>query len=92
MASENNKAIEETRKRNDKAMTEKADLESNIIFFPRINKKYFNELENSSVQVASIHIKPKGLNNAKHQMQQENAHMMEHPGQFEIIEAKLQYE
>ena len=51
-----------------------------------------NELENSSGQVASFHIKLKGLNNTNHQMQQYYKHLVERPGQFEILEAKLRDE
>ena len=56
------------RNKNDKAMIEKADLEIRLKRFFWINKKDFNKLENSSGQVASFHIKLKGLNNANHQM------------------------
>ena len=92
MASENIKATEDMRKKNEKAMTEKAGLESRLKCFHWINEKAFNKLENSSGQVASFHINIKGLNNAKHQMQQENAHLIEHLSHFEILEAKLQNE
>ena len=66
MASKNIKAIEEMRKKNDKATTEKADLESKVKRFSWINEKTLNELENSSGQVASLHKKFKVLNNANH--------------------------
>ena len=48
-----------------------------------------NNLENILGQKASFNIKHKGLNNANHQLQQENAHMMERLGQFEISKIKL---
>ena len=48
-----------------------------------------NKIENSSGQVDDFHINIKGLKYANHQMQQENAHMMERLGQFEIFESKL---
>ena len=92
MDSENIKAIEEMRNKNDKAMTEKADLESKLKRFRWINEKALNKLENSSGQVASFHIKLKGLNNYNHQFQQENAYLMERLGQFLIREAKLRDE
>ena len=68
MASENIKSTEEMRKKNDKAMIEKTGLESKLNFFCWINKKALNKLENSSGQVAFLHIKLKGLNNTNHQM------------------------
>ena len=77
------------RKKNDKSMAEKADLEIKINRFCWINEKSLNEIENSSCQIASFHIKPKVLKNANHQMQQENTHLMEHLGQSEILEANL---
>ena len=77
------------RNKNDKAMIEKADLEIRLKRFFWINKKDFNKLENSSGQVASFHIKLKGLNNANHHMQQENTHLTEHISQFEMLESKL---
>ena len=70
MDSENIKSIEETRKKIEKAMAEKADLESQRNIFRSINEKYLNKFANSSGQVASFHIKPKGMSNAYHQMQQ----------------------
>ena len=45
MALKKIKAIEDMMKRNDKAMTEKADLERNLKCFCWINKKYLNDLE-----------------------------------------------
>ena len=80
MDSEKIKAIEEMRKKNDKAITEKADIESKLKRFRLINKKALNKLENSWGQLAYIHVKLKGLNNSNHQMQQENVHLMERPG------------
>ena len=68
MASENIRAIEEMRKKNDKAMTENSDLQSKLNFFCLINERALNNIENSSGQVASFRIKLKGLNNANHQM------------------------
>ena len=64
-------------------MKEKSDIEIKIKLFLWINDKYFNELENSSGQVASLHIKTKVPN---------NAHMTERLGKFEILEAKLRDE
>ena len=92
MASEKIKAIEKMRRKNDKAMTEKADIECNIKHFCWINKNSLNNLENISVQITSFHIKLKGLNNTNHQMQQENAQLLECLGKFEIIEEKLRGE
>ena len=71
MASENIKAVEEMRKKNDKYMTENVDVEIKLKHFRWINEKYLNELENISGQVASFHMKVKGLKNANHQMHQE---------------------
>ena len=65
---ENIKAIEETSKKNDKATKEKDDLASKIIPFHWINKKYLNNIENSSGQVPSFQINLKGLNNENHHM------------------------
>ena len=70
ISSERIKDTEDMRKRNDKTMTENADIESNLIRFRWTNEKYLNKLGNSSGQVASFHIKLKGLNNENHQMQQ----------------------
>ena len=70
ISSESIKDTEDMRKRNDKTMTENADLESNLIRFRWANEKYLNKLGNSSGQVDSFHIKLKGLNNENHQMQQ----------------------
>ena len=50
------------------------------------------KLENSSGQVDSLYIKIKVLNNSNNQMQQENAHLMEHLSQFEILVEELQDE
>ena len=71
MAPEKIKSIEEMRKKNDKYMTGKADLEIKLKHFRWINEKALNELENVSGEVASFHFKSKGLNNANHQTQQE---------------------
>ena len=57
-------------------MTEKANLDSNLERLHWINEKALSKIENSSYQVASFHIKLKLLNNANHQMQQENEHLM----------------
>ena len=73
-------------------MAEKYDIECKIKRFRWINEKYMNELENSSGQLASFYIKLKVLKNSKHQMKKENAHMMESPGMFEILESKLRDE
>ena len=89
MAAENIKATEEMNKKNDKAMTEKAGLERKLNSFCWVDEKSLNKLVNSSVQVSYFHIKLKSLNNANHHMQQENAHMMERFGQFEIFEENL---
>ena len=51
-----------------------------------------NKLENNSGQVASFDIKTKDPNNANNHMQQENEHMLEQLGHFEILEAKLRDE
>ena len=66
MASENVKVNDYMRKKNEKAMTENVDLESKLERFCWINEKDLNKLENSSGQVASFHIKLKGLNNYNH--------------------------
>ena len=63
-------------------MTGKADIEIKKNHFCWINDKALNKLENSSSQVDSFYTKIKGLNNSNHQMQQENAHMMEELVQF----------
>ena len=57
-------------------MTEKANLDSNLERLHWINEKASSKIENISYQVASFHIKLKLLNNANHQMQQENEHLM----------------
>ena len=64
------------RKKNDKAMTEKDDIEIKLERFCWINETGLNKLENSPGQVASFHIKLKVLDNSNHQMQQENSHLM----------------
>ena len=66
MASENIESIDDIKKKNDKSMTEKADIESKLNRFFWINKKALNEFENISGQEASLHIKIKGLNNSNH--------------------------
>ena len=48
MASEKIKSIEDTRKKNDKAMTEKSYLERKLKRFRWINDKSSNDIENSS--------------------------------------------
>ena len=53
MASENIKSIEDMRKKNDKAITNKADLDSKLKSFCWINEKYLNKLENSLCKLAS---------------------------------------
>ena len=92
MASENIKSIEDMRKKNDKDITEKADIESKLRSFCWINDEDLNNLENILGQVYSSHIKTKGLKISNNQMQQENSHMMEKLGHFEILEEKLRYE
>ena len=82
MAPENIKSIMETRKKNQRSLTEKDYVERKLEGFFWINEKFLNELENSPGQVASFHIKHKGLNNSNHQIQQENSHLMERLGQF----------
>ena len=64
------------RKKNEKAMTGKAYLESKLKSFLWINEKSLNDLGNISGQVSSFRIKLTGLNNANHQIQQENSHLM----------------
>ena len=71
MASENIKDTEEKRKKNDKVMIGKADIEIKIKHSCWINEKSLNELKNISGQVASFRMKLKGLNNANHQTQQD---------------------
>ena len=71
MASEKIKDIEEMRKKNEKCMTGKADLEIKLKHFRWINEKSLNELKNISGQVASFRMKLKGLNNDNHQTQQD---------------------
>ena len=71
MASENIKSIEEMRTKIDRYLIEKADLQIKIKHLCWINEKPLNNLENNSGQVASLHIKTKGLKNANHQMHQE---------------------
>ena len=73
-------------------MTEKSGLERKLKRLCWINEKYLNKLENSSGKVVSFYIKLKCLNNANNQMQQRNAHLREHLGQFEIFVENLQDE
>ena len=73
-------------------MIDNAGLESKLKRFLYINEKALNKLENSSGQVAYFYIKLKGLNHDNHQIQQENSHLMEHLGQFEILESKIRGE
>ena len=89
MASENIKSIDKMRKKNDKSMTGKAGLESKLKHLCQINQKALNKLENILGQVTSLHIRLTGPNNVYHQIKQENAHMMKHFGQFEILQAKI---
>ena len=60
--------------------------------FSWINEKALNKLENIPVQIASFHIELKGLNNANHQIQQENTHMMKRLVRFEIVEENIRDE
>ena len=82
----NIKAIEETRKKNEKYMIKKFHIQRKLKRFLWINETALNKFENISGQIASFQIKPKGLNNFNHQIQQENAHVMERLGPFKIIE------